>query len=119
MPTVLVVDDDDNVRTLTRMMLTRRGHNVLEAADGIEGEVIALRDQPDIVLLDVMMTPQDGFTTCANMRTKGYTGRIVMITALHQQHGESTARQCGADNYFLKPMTGTALINLIKETVGS
>src|SRR5205809_604670 len=110
MSTILVVDDDDNVRTLTRMLLTRHGHTVIEAADGILGETIALRDRPDMILLDVMMAPQDGFTTCTNMRAKGYGGQIVMITALHQQHGQKTAEQCGANHYFLKPMTGAALV---------
>ena len=67
-PVALVVDDDAATRLMTRLVLEQAGFRVLEADDGVPALAILRSQQVDIVLLDVMMRPLDGFATCAALR---------------------------------------------------
>jgi CheY-like chemotaxis protein len=103
--TVLVVDDDDNLRSLARLLLTAMGHQPILVPDGIQGEVVALEKQPDLILLDIMLPDQSGYQTCTNLRAKGYTGLIYLISAMHELEGRRKAEECGANAYIQKPIT--------------
>jgi two-component system response regulator RpaA len=105
MASVMVVDDEPSLRTLTRLMLARLGYNVSDVAEGITGEAMALDLKPDVILLDIMMPDQDGFTTCQHLRANGYTGKIVFVSALTDYEGTAKAAAYGADGYIEKPLT--------------
>ena len=105
MTSVLIIDDEPALRGLSRVMLTRLGYQIAEAAEGSQGEAMAIESRPDIVLLDLMMPGQDGFTTCQNLRTRGFTGKIVFVSALADPNTIAKAASYGADGYLEKPVT--------------
>jgi len=104
MVTVLVIDDDADMRMLVSIFLNNLDYDVLEARDGIEGESIALARQPDIILLDLMMSKQDGFITCANLRSRGFAGHILVLSAVPAAKGRQKALDSGANEYMEKPI---------------
>ncbi|MFO7157345.1 MAG: response regulator [Pseudomonadota bacterium] len=81
---LLVADDDDAIRRLLVLELRSRGAEVVEAADGEEAVRRALEYRPDGVFLDVLMPRLNGYDALARLRAAGYTGRVVMVTALFE-----------------------------------
>ena len=106
---VLVVDDDSDMRLLIRRLVTMLGCQSFEARNGIEAETMVVETNPDAVLLDIMMPVQDGYETCAKLRAKGYTGTIIMVSALQEQTQIERAREVGANAYIQKPITREVL----------
>ncbi len=106
---VLIIDDDTDMRSLLSIFLSRLDCEVEQASDGDDGEGKALEIRPALVLLDVMLGRQDGYTTCANLRSKGFTGYILMVTAVPSKDGKEKALQCGANAYMEKPINLPAL----------
>ena len=102
---VLVIDDDPDMRLLTRRLLTMLGCQSFEARNGIEGESMALDIKPDAILLDIMMPVQDGYETCKKLRAQGYDGSIILVSALQEQTQKEKAQACGATAYIQKPLT--------------
>jgi CheY-like chemotaxis protein len=117
MLTILIVDDDSDIRALVCLLLTRFGYTTLEAADGLEAEALAVQAQPDLILLDIMMAVQDGYTTCTHLRACGYTGQIALMSALPEQQGIQLAQKCGADAYIGKPLQGVRLRSLVRDVL--
>jgi DNA-binding response OmpR family regulator len=113
--TVLVVDDDANLRALARLLLTAMGHQAILTPDGIQGEAKALEIQPDLILLDIMLPDQSGYETCANLRAKGYARPIFLISAMHELEGRRKAEECGANAYIQKPITRHVLKTYLDE----
>ncbi len=105
MPSVLIVDDDADLRLLTRRMLGKMGCEVVEASNGSEGEAKALELAPELILLDIMMPGQDGYETCAHLRSRGYCGTIVLVSALQQASVVTHIERCGANAYIQKPIS--------------
>lgn len=102
---VLVIDDDQGIRLLTRRMLTTLGCESFEAANGIEGEAKVKELKPDLVLLDIMMPIQDGYETCEKIRTQGFAGPIIMISSLQEEREKSRTQEVGASAYIQKPLS--------------
>jgi two-component system alkaline phosphatase synthesis response regulator PhoP len=102
---VLLIDDDAGIRKLLSLFLTKLDCDVLEASDGDEGESKALENRPEIVLLDVMLGRQDGYTTCAHLRDSGFSGYVLMVTAVPAADGRDKALRFGANAYMEKPIT--------------
>ena len=107
--TVLIVDDDMDWRLLLRQRLIQSNCETLQARNGEEGESMAMDKQPDLVLLDIMMPIQDGYQTCKNLRDKGYTGRIVLMSAMKEDVGQQKATDCQANGYLQKPIASQTL----------
>jgi DNA-binding response OmpR family regulator len=106
---VLVVDDDPDICLLTRRLLTTLGCESFEAKNGIDAEGIVKSLQPDLVLLDIMMPIQDGYETCKRLRGQGYSGSIIMISALQEQAEKVKTQAAGANAYIQKPITRQVL----------
>lgn len=102
--TVLVVDDDSNVREVLRRYLTRAGHTVIEAADGASGLNAVRRDQPDLVILDLMMPGMDGLDVCSAIRRTSDVP-VIMLTALGSESDRVVGLEHGADDYVVKPFS--------------
>lgn len=103
---VLVIDDEEVFRTLLKVVLQLDGHEPYLAENGEEGFKMAIKYQPDIILLDAMMPGIDGFRTCKlikeNQRTKHIP--VLMLTAMDKVGDVEIAFDAGADEYITKPI---------------
>lgn len=106
---VLVVDDDDTVREVLRRYLTRDGHEVLEAADGITGLNLVRSHRPDLLVLDLMLPGMDGLDVCREIRRTS-TMPVIMLTALGQESDRVVGLEYGADDYVVKPFAPPILL---------
>jgi DNA-binding response OmpR family regulator len=102
MASVLVVDDDSDIRGLLREVLQRASHTVIEAADGREGLRLFHAEQPDLVILDVAMPGLDGWQTLGRIRELSAVP-VVMLTAQDQELDKVRGLRGGADDYVTKP----------------
>ena len=102
---VLLIEDDRDMRELVAGHLEHSGFDVLKAEDGIKGQALALQYSPDIVLLDLMLPNVDGLTLCQRLRRDERTSNIpiLMITALGGLKDKVTGFNSGADDYITKP----------------
>ncbi len=113
---ILLTDDEEPVRTLVALTLKSDGqYEFLEATDGVEALDIARREMPDLILLDVLMPHIDGIEVCTRLKNDPVTRHIpiILLTALVQERDRQRGRQAGADGYFSKPFSPTALLETI------
>jgi DNA-binding response OmpR family regulator len=101
---ILVVDDEESIRTLLAFPLRRDGHEVVTAADGAEALEQFDRTKPDLVLLDVMLPGADGFEICRQLRGRS-TVPIIMLSARGEEGDRVTGLEAGADDYVTKPFS--------------
>ena len=102
--TILVVDDEESIVDILRINLKKEGYKVLEAFDGEAAVKIALEQNPDLILLDVMLPKMDGFTVCRTLRERISTP-IIMITAREEEVDKVLGLAIGADDYITKPFS--------------
>jgi len=118
---VLIVDDEPAIRNLVRTNLEHVGLRVVEAADGVAGLEAVQTENPDLVILDVMMPLIDGFEMLKRLRqdTRTNTLPVIMLTAKARDadifHGWLT----GADSYLTKPFSPLELISLVKRVLAT
>ncbi|HLY26050.1 MAG TPA: response regulator [Aggregatilineales bacterium] len=115
MASVLVVDDDPDLRFLMEEALSTLNCQTETASNGTEGEAKALQMQPDLILLDIMMPMQDGYATCVHLRAKGYKKPILLMSAMPEETGRQKARDCLATGYVQKPITRETLQRFIDD----
>lgn len=117
-PSVLIADDHGAVRALVRVTLMAQGWRVLEATTPGETLTIARREQPEIVLLDVIFagTERDGFVVCRELRSAPETRdiRVVMLTARDDPESRAFASAVGATAYIVKPFGPLDLVRMLK-----
>lgn len=113
MATVLVVDDDPNIRDLLRLYVTRDGHRVVFANDGPQALVAANQHSPDLVLLDVMLPGIDGLEVCRQLRETSDVP-IVLLTARSGDSDKVVGLDLGADDYVVKPFSPRELMARIR-----
>lgn len=103
--TVLVIDDEDDIRLLAEMGLAASGLNVVVAAGGAEGLALARTHQPDLIVLDVMMPEMDGYATLEALRREPATAKIpvLMLTAKNLAASDETLRDQGVVDLVPKP----------------
>jgi DNA-binding response OmpR family regulator len=110
---VLVVDDEPPIVDLVRGYLEREGWSVLTASDGQAGLDIARREQPDVVVLDLMLPGLDGIEACRELRTFS-DAFVVMLTARSEEVDKLVGLAVGADDYMTKPFSPRELVARIK-----
>ena len=111
-PTVLIVDDDDDVRAISALAASKiGGWDVLSVASGAEAVALAAQEHPDVILLDVMMPPPDGPATLALLRDDSATAAIpiIFLTAKSQADEIEHFLELGASGVISKPFDATAL----------
>ncbi len=113
MKTILIVDDHANVRTLVKEYLTEHGYRVVTARDGVEALAVAQREQPDLILLDVMMPNMDGFEFTRRFR-KEHRAPIILLTAKIEETDKVVGLELGADDYVTKPFGMQELVARIR-----
>ena len=99
---VLVIEDDKNIRELLQMYLEKEGYAVTLAFDGQQGLAKFRSIKPDLVLLDVMMPVMDGWEVCKAIRAENRTP-VIMLTAKGELEDKITGLKAGADDYITKP----------------
>jgi putative two-component system response regulator len=113
---IVVVDDEPaNLRLLTRQ-LVRDGHAVLTATNGDEALDLIVREQPDLVLMDVVMPRRDGFETCRALKQSASTRLIpvVIVTALSDSRDKVRGLEAGADDFLTKPVNNSELLARVR-----
>jgi two-component system, cell cycle response regulator DivK len=114
--TVLVVEDDDDSRYLMRLELERLGYLVIEAEDGVKAVEMALRDHPDIILMDLTLPEMDGLEATERIRADPEMSEvpIIAVTAHQESDFREEAKASGFNAYVTKPIDGAWLNELIK-----
>jgi CheY-like chemotaxis protein len=115
---VLIVDDEPNVRRLSRKILSNI-FDVVEAEDGKQAIEIAVTQQPDIILMDMMMPKMDGLTACHAIKKDPTTKSIpvIMVTAIGFELNIKLSQQMGATGYVTKPFSSQDLLDKIAEVL--
>lgn len=113
MSKILIVEDELALRETLEYNLAREGYQVYTAADGITALEIARREQPDLILLDVMLPGLDGFEVCRRLRQEA-TIPIIMLTARTDEVDRVVGLEIGADDYVTKPFSMRELMARVK-----
>ena len=109
MKTILVVDDDVNICELLRLYIERDDYQVVIANDGEQAVELFNREQPDLVLLDIMLPKMDGWQVCKEIR-KTSNRPIIMLTAKGELFDKILGLELGADDYIIKPFEAKEVI---------
>lgn len=117
MSRILLVEDEENIRLFTKINLEREGFEVLEAGTGELGVELALKYNPQVVILDVMLPGIDGFEVCKILREKLPKIGIIMLTAKTQDVDRINGLESGTDDYLSKPFNPVELILRIKSLI--
>jgi DNA-binding response OmpR family regulator len=104
MPTILLVEDELTFAETLRYNLEREGYTVLTADDGVEGLELARREQPNLIVLDIMLPRLDGFSICRILRHESDIP-IIMLTARYDEVDRIAGLELGADDYIGKPFS--------------
>lgn len=112
---VLVVEDFEDTRTVMRLELETRGFRVIEATDGEEGVEMAVRERPDIIIMDIGLPHVDGIEATRRIRNDNSMRDvlIVALTAHHETEYRAQALAAGCDAYLTKPVDFDWLIDLL------
>lgn len=112
---ILVLEDEESIRTFIVLNLKREGHIVLEASSGEQAiEIFDKNQDITVAILDVMLPGIDGFDVCRHMRVSGFEGGIIMLTARSMESDKINGFQNGADDYVTKPFSVNELVMRVK-----
>lgn len=115
--TVLIVEDEKNIVDILRFNLQREGYRTLEAYDGADGLEKARTENPDILLLDVMLPKMIGFDVCRALREEGNNVPVIILTAREEEADKVLGLEIGADDYITKPFSMRELIARVKANI--
>ncbi|MBN1589069.1 MAG: response regulator transcription factor [Pirellulales bacterium] len=116
---ILLVDDDHEIVESMRLALQAKGYQVVVARDGNQGLAMAEREDPDLVILDMMMPKRSGFLVLERLRrTRPVPLRIIMITANEGSRHKAYAEMLGVDDYIRKPFAMDRLLASVGRLLG-
>ena len=117
---ILVIEDDPGSRRLTEFTLKREGYEVLTAGNGLEGLNRINRDQPDLVILDVMLPGIDGYEIARRIRSQPETEQlpILMLSGKVRAEDKTTGLQVGANDYLSKPASPALIVQKVAALLG-
>jgi len=109
--TILIIEDDADIRELISYNMTREGYKILECASAEEATKLLQRKLPDLILLDLMLPGTDGFAFCRAIRSEERTARlpVIMVTARDEDADIVAGLEVGADDYMTKPFSARIL----------
>ncbi len=114
---ILVVEDERNIVDILTFNLQREGYDTLEALDGAAGLRLALEQDPDLILLDLMLPKLDGFQVCRTLREQSRATPIIMLTAREEETDKVLGLELGADDYITKPFSMRELLARVKSNI--
>jgi DNA-binding response OmpR family regulator len=114
---ILIVDDEPDVIKMLGVRLKASGYEIISAQDGVQAVSIAHKEKPDMIILDIKMPAQDGYTVYENLKMAASTNLIpiIFLTALPPQEVEKKVKKLGADGYISKPFEAEDILKKIKE----
>ena len=115
--TILIVEDEQSIVDILSFILVKEGYDTLEALDGPTGLQLALEQNPDLVLLDLMLPGMSGFDVCKKIRAAGSAVPIVMLTAREEEDDKVLGLELGADDYITKPFKNRELMARVKANI--
>ncbi len=116
---ILLVDDDREIIESMRFALTAAGYEIFVARDGNQGLALAERENPDLVILDMMMPKRSGFLVLEKLRrTRPVPVRIIMVTANEGSRHKAYAETLGVDDYIRKPFAMDRLLDSVNRLLG-
>ena len=104
-PRILVVDDEPNIRDLLITSLRFAGFQVRAVSNGAQTISAVLEEEPDLIILDVMLPDMNGFSVTKRLRGAGYTAPILFLTAKDETEDKITGLNAGGDDYVTKPFS--------------
>src|SRR5205823_6848330 len=110
---ILVIEDEANIIQVIRLYLEQAGYAVISASDGIAGLELHAREQPDLVILDLMLPALDGMEVCRRIRAWASTP-ILMLTARQGEEDRIAGLELGADDYLVKPFSPREVVSRVK-----
>ena len=114
---ILIVEDERAIVEILKFNLKREGYDTLEALDGEAGLELARTEDPDLILLDVMLPKMNGFDICKNLREAGSTVPIIMLTAREEETDKVFGLEAGADDYMTKPFSMRELLARVRANI--
>src|SRR5437016_14659085 len=102
---LLIIEDDESISSAIREYFSRAGYTVSTASDGIAGIEVAVKDRPDVIVLDLMLPKMDGLAVCKELRMKNPQMPILMLTAKDDVVDKVLGLEMGADDYITKPFS--------------
>lgn len=114
---VLIVEDERTIVDIIKFNLMREGFDAIEALDGETGLQLARSEDPDLILLDVMLPKRNGFEICAALREEGNAVPIIMLTAREEETDKVFGLEAGADDYMTKPFSLRELMARVKANI--
>lgn len=120
-PTILVVDDEEDLLDLLEYNLKQEGFQTLLARDGVEALNMAREHEPDLIVLDIMMPKMDGIEACRRIRKDAHlrTIPILMLTARTEEEDQVAGLDVGADIYLSKPISVSVILSQAKALLRS
>jgi len=116
---ILLVDDDHEIIESLRMLLEAKGYSIQIARDGNQGLALAERDDPDLMILDMMMPKRSGFLVLEKLRrSRPVPLKIIMITANEGSRHKAYAEMLGVDDYIRKPFAMDRLMESVEKLIG-
>ena len=111
--TILIIEDEQKINDILAFSLGKDGYKTLSAFDGVKGLEMALKENPDLILLDVMLPGMDGFEVCRKVREKSQVP-IIMLTAREDEVDKVLGLELGADDYIINPFDSKELVARVK-----
>ena len=116
MARILVVDDEEKIRTIIKKYADFEGHEIQEAKDGMEAVQLCRRQDFDVIVMDVMMPELDGFSACREIR-KEKEIPVIMLSARGEEYDKLHGFEIGIDDYVVKPFSPKELMMRIKVVI--
>ncbi|WP_297211948.1 response regulator [uncultured Flavonifractor sp.] len=114
---ILIVEDEKNIVDILSFNLSKEGYETLEAYDGQAGLQLAMEQDPDLILLDLMLPKLNGFDVCRSLRQAGRNTPVIMLTAREEETDKVLGLELGADDYITKPFSIRELLARIKANI--
>jgi len=115
-PLILIADDEEHIRRILEVRLKSAGYDVIKASNGKEAVELAIKEKPDLIIMDIMMPQMDGFQATKTLKSRLETAIIpvMMLTAKKDIDSELKGIDMGADDYMTKPFDGQRLLARVK-----